>query len=50
MIKDEDIARVNLDRIRELGESLCLFRHKNGDVERVAKGLVVRNWCVLQVV
>ena len=31
MIKRNDIARVKLDGIRELGESLHLFRHQHRD-------------------
>jgi len=35
MIKREDIARVMLDGIRELRESLCLYRHQHGNVQLV---------------
>ena len=31
MIKRDDITGFKLDRICELGESLCLFRHQHGD-------------------
>ena len=32
MIRRDDIAGVKLDGIRELGESLRLFRHQHGNV------------------
>ena len=31
MIDQDDIARVKLDGIRELGKSLCIFRRQHGN-------------------